>query len=205
MIAIFLDSSTDKLLPLKQSISLNNNLASKKLETPDKSNNIIDLSYDSHSRNEDEFLKLKSSNSNYTRYLSEIETHTNSNKLRTSQLSTSMIESARRNSFSGASGSNGDVSKRSETNSAESKKALSTNSEHFSPQKLHALRREAVFHQLNSEKNGLPTAPIQLFKKINQISSSSQFKPPPPSNVSKNKRNSMADNKKRISLLIARK
>jgi hypothetical protein len=120
-------------------------------------------------------------------------------------------------------------SQRSDINSAESSfnsrangaAAAGEHTADLSPQRLHMMRREAAFMQLKNEKNGLPTQPIQLFKKINQLSSTSSHvkssgggggggsaNSSNHGSASSNKtppHGSLADNKRRISLLIARK
>jgi hypothetical protein len=183
---------------------------------------LIDLNYNPNTNRQDEFVKQTNSpgSGNYPRYLNEIDNH-NQSKTKTSQSGSFSVDSARRNSCSdGNIKSGGKYSNRSETNGYNFEtKANAENMEHMSPQRLHMMRREAAFMQLNSEKNGLPTQPIQLFKKINQLTSTSQLQPTKAASNSnsttphssansisqKKSPNSLADNKRRISLLIARK
>jgi hypothetical protein len=216
----------------------------KKLDKPDYNgkSSLIDLNYNPNTNRHDEFVKQTGSpnGGNYPRYLNEIENnnHNQSSKMKTSQSSSSALDSARRNSFSDSNaiknGAGGKYSNRSEVNgynaaaAGESSKANAENTEHHvSPQRLHMMRREAAFMQLSTEaKNSLPTQPIQLFKKINQLSSTSHMQQQQQASLSsskassssstpqgsassitqkKNNPNSLADNKRRISLLIARK
>lgn len=126
-----------------------------------------------------------------------------SNKLNQTSASTASL--SRRNSagFVGSAGSNGALNNGSSnsTRSPSEKSNAESTAKVIEPYNRNNLNKAISMMATNNTI----TEPIQLFKKINELANNSKQQVKSPSSQQRTSTNSMAENKKRISLLIARK